>query len=390
MKFAQIKSLYDEYVLNTYTKTDLCLVKGKDAIVEDINGKEYLDFFPGWAVSGLGHCNIYVIRNIKNQIKKILHVSNNYYNELQCELSKVIIQNSFKGKVFYSNSGAEANEGAIKLARKFGSPDRFEIITMEKSFHGRTLATLTATGQEKIKKGFAPLPSGFIHVPFNDINALKNAIGHKTVAIMLELVQGEGGINIADEEYVKEIRKICNDRNLILIVDEVQTGIGRTGKMFAFQHYRIEPDVMTLAKSLGGGLPIGAMVVGERFCGVLTPGSHASTFGGSPIVCASSLGVFQAIQKDKLLENANKMSAYFKKTLDGLKERKLIIRKIKILGLMIGIELNTEDADSIYMRCLSKGLLINCTQKNILRIMPPLCVTKSQIDKAIKVLEECL
>ncbi len=390
MKLEQVKKLYDEYVLNTYTKTDLCLVKGKGAIVEDTSGKEYLDFFPGWAVSGLGHCNKYVIRNIKNQIKKILHVSNNYYNELQCELSRVIIQNSFNGKVFYSNSGAEANEGAIKLARKFGSPDRFEIITMEKSFHGRTLATLTATGQEKIKKGFGPLPLGFVHVPFNDINALKGALTAKTIAIMLELVQGEGGINIADQEYVKEIRKICNDKNLILIIDEVQTGIGRTGKMFAFQHYRIEPDVITLAKSLGGGLPIGAMVVGERFCGVLTPGSHASTFGGSPIVCASSLGVFEAIQKDRLLEKVNKMSAYFKKALDKLKKKKSIIGRIKILGLMIGIELNIEDADTIYRRSLSKGLLINCTQKNILRIMPPLYVKKSQIDKAIKVLEECL
>ncbi len=390
MKLDQIKNLYDQYVLNTYTKTDLCLVKGKGAIVEDTDGKEYLDFFPGWGVSGLGHCNRYVIRNIKNQIKKILHVSNNYYNELQCELSKVIIQNSFNGKVFYSNSGAEANEGAIKLARKFGSPDRFEIITMEKSFHGRTLATLTATGQEKIKKGFSPLPLGFVHVPFNDINALKGAVTAKTIAAMMELVQGEGGINIADQEYVKEIRKICNDKNLILIIDEVQTGIGRTGKMFAFQHYGIEPDVMTLAKSLGGGLPIGAMVVGERFCGVLTPGSHASTFGGSPIVCASSLGVFEAIQKDRLLEKANKMSAYFKKALDKLKEKKSIIKKIKILGLMIGIELNIEDADTIYRKSLSKGLLINCTQKNILRIMPPLYVKKSQIDKAIEVLEECL
>lgn len=390
MNFRQVKKLYDEYVLNTYTKTDLCIVKGKDAYVWDIDGKKYLDFFPGWAVSGLGHCNSYVIENVKKQLGRIIHVSNNYYNELQGELSKKIVQYSFKGKVFYANSGAEVNEGAIKLARKFGNPDRFEIITMEKSFHGRTLATLTATGQEKVKIGFDPLPSGFVHVPFNDINALKNAINPKTVGVMLELVQGEGGINIADKDYIKEVRGLCDAKNIILMIDEVQTGIGRTGRMFAYQYYGIEPDIMTLAKSLGGGLPIGAMVVKEKFAGILTPGSHASTFGGSPIVCAASLGVFEAIEKDGLLENAGRMSAYLKKALSELKKKKPVIKKIKILGLMIGVELDMDDADAVYKKCLSKGLLINCIQKNILRIMPPLCVRINEAERFIKILEESL
>jgi len=390
MTLEEVKKLYSDYVLNTYTRTDLCLVKGKDTIVEDVNGKKYLDFFPGWAVSGLGHCNRHVIKNVKDQIKKIVHVSNNYYNELQGELSRIIVHNSFNGKVFYSNSGAEANEGAIKLARKFGNPERFEVITMQKSFHGRTIATLTATGQDKVKKGFDPLPAGFKHVPFNDIKALEDAIGPKTVAVMLELVQGEGGINIADKEYVKDIRKICDEKNLVLIIDEVQTGAGRTGKMFAFQHYGIKPDVMTLAKSFGGGFPIGVMVVRDKFCGILTPGTHASTFGGSPVICAAALGVFEAIQKDDLLEKAEKMSLILKKSLEAIKARKPVIGKIKILGLMIGVELNVEDASGIYMKCLEKGLLINCTQKNILRIMPPLCVKKSEIKKAMQILEESL
>jgi len=390
MNLKQVKDLYGKYVLNTYTRKDLCLVKGKDANVEDINGKVYLDFFPGWVVSGLGHCNEYVIKNLNKQTKKILHVSNNYYSELQGELSKVIIENSFNGKVFYSNSGAEANEGAIKLARKFGNPSRFEIITMKKSFHGRTLATLTATGQDKVKIGFEPLPEGFRQVPFNDIQALKDAINTKTIAIMLELVQGEGGINIADKQYVKEIRKICDDEDLLLMIDEVQTGVGRTGKMFAFQHYGITPDVMTLAKALGGGLPIGAMVVRDKYCDVLTPGSHASTFGGSPIICAAALGVFEALGKGKLLKNANEMGTYLKTSLEALKKKHSVIKKIKTLGFMVGIELDMEDATSVYENCLDEGLLINCTQKNILRIMPPLCVKKAEIKKAVKILSDCL
>lgn len=390
MKLKQVKDLYDKYVLNTYTRTDLCLVKGKDSRVTDINGKVYLDFFPGWVVSGLGHCNKYVVKNITAQAKKLLHVSNNYYNALQGELSRVIIKNSFNGKVFYSNSGAEANECAIKLARKFGNPERYEIITMEKSFHGRTLATLTATGQDKVKKGFEPLPSGFTHVPFNDINALKNAITPKTVAIMLELVQGEGGINIADKEYVKELRQLCDEKGLLMIVDEVQTGIGRTGKVFGFQSYEVIPDVITLAKSLGGGLPIGVTVIRDKYCGILTPGTHASTFGGSPIVCAAALGVFEALTKGKLLKNVNKLSVYIKKALEKMKTELPVIKKIKILGFMIGVELDMEDGAKVYEEALKKGLLINCTQKNILRIMPPLCATKKETDEALGILKSIL
>jgi len=391
MNLNKLKKQYNKYVLNTYTRTDFCLVKGKDTVVQDINGKKYLDFFPGWVVSGVGHRNKFVLNRVKDQISKIFHVSNNYYNELQGELSQLIIEHSFKGKVFYGNSGAEANEGAIKLARKYGSKSkRYEIITMKKSFHGRSMATLSATGQDKIKKGFAPLVKGFKHIKFNDIQAVKKAVTKKTIAIMLEPIQGEGGINIADKKYMKELRSFCNKKDILLIFDEVQTGIGRTGKMFGCTYYGVKPDIMTLAKSLGGGLPIGVFVVAQKYSKVLVPGDHASTFGGSPLVCAAGLGVFDALTKGGLLKHANVMSDYFKKKLDLLTKKLPIIDKVKMVGLMIGIELDVTDGSSIYKECLEKGLLINCTQGNILRIMPPLCVTKKEADKALSILENVL
>jgi len=387
MNLKQVKRLYEDYVMNTYGRVDLCLVKGKDTIVEDIDGKKYLDFFPGWAVSGTGHRNSYVMKRVNDQLKKILHVSNNYYNELQGIASKTIIDNSFPGKVFYCNSGAEANEAAIKLARKFGHADgRYEIITMEKSFHGRTLATITATGQDKVKKGFEPLPEGFKHVPFNDIEAVNRALTKKTVAVMLEPIQGEGGINVADKEYIIALRKLCDKRNMLMIFDEVQTGMGRTGKVFAFQHYSVTPDIFTLAKTLGGGFPIGAMVAADKCSTVLTPGTHASTFGGSPVVSAAVLGVFDALKKGGFLKNVNKMGPYLIKELKGLQKAYPVIKKVKGLGLMIGVELGIDDAACVYKECLKKGLLINYTQNNILRIMPPMCVTKKEIDKAVGIL----
>ncbi|MDD5634332.1 MAG: aminotransferase class III-fold pyridoxal phosphate-dependent enzyme, partial [Candidatus Omnitrophica bacterium] len=249
MKYDDVKKLYDQYVLPTYTRQGLCLVKGKGIWVEDINGKKYLDFFPGWAVSGVGHRHPMVVKRVSKQLDRILHVSNNFYNDIQPVLAKKIIEYSFPGKVFFANSGAEANEGAIKLARRYGSPNRYEIITMEKSFHGRTLATITATGQDKVKTGFYPLLEGFKHVPFNDIAALERAITDKTVAVMLEPIQGEGGVNVADNDYVKKLSAICKEKDLLLIFDEVQTCMGRTGKMFGFEHYDVVPDAITLAKS---------------------------------------------------------------------------------------------------------------------------------------------
>jgi acetylornithine/N-succinyldiaminopimelate aminotransferase len=390
MDLNEIKKLYDSYVLSTYTRQDLCLVKGEGAWVEDIDGKKYLDFFPGWAVSGIGHRHPRVVKRLQDQLGKILHVSNNFYNDMQPILAEKIIEHSFMGRVFFSNSGSEANEGAIKLARKYGNPDRYEIITMEKSFHGRTLATLTATGQDKVKKGFSPLPEGFKHIPFNDIDAFKNAVTDKTVAVMIEPVQGEGGINVAGEAYIKELAGICKEKDILLIMDEVQTCMGRTGEMFAYKHFGIEPDAITLAKSLGGGLPIGALVVSERLKDVLSAGTHASTFGGSPIVCAAALGVFEAIEEEGLLENTVKMGAYLADKLNEMKENGNVVQEVKGKGLMIGVKLGIEDASAVIEKCVELGLLINCTQKNVLRIMPPVTVSKEEIDLALEKLSKAL
>jgi acetylornithine/N-succinyldiaminopimelate aminotransferase len=382
-------NLANTYILNTYNRVPVVFVKGRGTYIWDQDGKRYLDFFPGWAVSGLGHCHKRIVKTVSNQLKQIIHVSNNYYSYPQALLAQRLSSNSFGGKVFFSNSGAEANEAAIKLARAYGSKDgRYKIITMDKSFHGRTLATLTATGQEKVKNGFAPLPEGFVHVPFNDIDAVKKAIDDATVAIMLEPIQGEGGINIADNDYIKQIRKLCSAKDLLLIFDEVQTGMGRTGKLFCYQHYDILPDIMTLAKSLGAGLPIGAMIAAEKLVDVLKPGMHASTFGGSPVVCAAANAALDAIEKENLLANANRMGHYIVKGLNKLKKRfPDTINSIRHKALMIGVELNIAGG-SIVEACLEKGLLINCTQNNILRIMPPITVNKGQINKALKVLSD--
>lgn len=380
---------YSDYVMPTYTTFPLALEKGKGSHVWDVNGKKYLDFFPGWAVSGIGHCHTEVVRAIKDQAGKLIHVSNNYQHALQGGLAKEIIGNSFPGKIFFCNSGAEANEAAIKLARKFGNPERNEIITMERSFHGRTLATVTATGQSKFQKGFEPLPAGFVTVPFNNLGALEAAVSPKTVAVMMEPIQGEGGVYVADAKYLAAVRKLCTERNILLIFDEVQSGMGRTGKMFCYQNFGIQPDLLTLAKSLGGGFPIGALVAHKRIADILGPGTHGTTFGGSPLACAAALAVFRAIKKEKLLKNTVVLGAYLQKRLNELKKKHHIIREVRGIALMLGVELSV-DGKKIYEECLKKGLLINCTQGNVLRIMPPMVVKKSEIDQAISILDGVL
>ncbi|MEA3329107.1 MAG: aspartate aminotransferase family protein [Candidatus Omnitrophota bacterium] len=389
MKTKEVTDLYGKYVVPTYTQSPLVLVRGKGLMVWDIEGKQYLDFFPGWAVSGLGHCHPMVVNAVKDQCKRMIHISNNYYNHLQAKLAGVISKSSFGGKVFFCNSGAEANEAAIKFARIYGGSGRFEIITMKNSFHGRTLATVAATGQDKIKKGFDPLPEGFKHAPFNDFEAVKNAVTDKTTAIMLEPIQGEGGINIASKDYMFSLKQLCNEKNLLLIFDEVQTGMGRTGEMFCYQHYGVIPDIMTLAKSLGGGVPIGAMAVRADIAHTLKAGSHASTFGGSPLVCRAALAVFKAIEKDRLLNNVNLISKYLFDRLDNLREKYGIIKEIRGLGLMIGVELR-EECKPLAEECVKRGLLINCTQGNVLRLMPPLIVSKKHVDKALSILDKAL
>ncbi len=388
MNTKEIISQYEKYVIPTYKRNPLVFVKGKGTKLWDLEGRQFLDFFPGWGVSGLGHCHPNVVKAIKKQAGILLHMPNNYNTILQVELAKLLVDLSFAGKVFFCNSGAEANEAAIKLARKWGSDKgKYKIISMLGSFHGRTLATVAATGQEKYKQGFEPLVPGFTHVLFNDLDTLKSAIDDKTCAIMMEIIQGEGGINVADNKFVKGVRKLCNQNKILLIIDEVQTGLGRTGKMFAYQHYGIEPDIMTLAKTLGGGMPIGAMIAKNKISSVLGPATHASTFGGSPIVCAASIAVIETIKKEKLINNVDQMGNYLYNKCVYLKDKYSFISKIKGKGLMLGLEL-TIQGEPIFQKCLDKRLLINCTQGNILRFLPALNITKQLIDKAINILDE--
>lgn len=372
----------------TYTRLPLIFVKGKGMKLVDIDGKEYLDFFPGWGVSSLGHCHPDVVSAVRDQVDKLIHLPNNYLSIQQAKLAKEIIRHSFAGKVFFANSGAEANEAAVKLTRAYGK-GRYEIISFENSFHGRTLAALTMTGQSKYQEGFQPLPEGFKNVAYNDRDALKKALSDKTAGIIIELVQGEGGINVADKDFVLFLRKLCDEKKMLLIVDEVQTGLGRTGKMFAYEHYGITPDIITLAKALGGGLPIGAMVTAKEIADTLGPGRHASTFGGSPLVCKASLGVFKALREEKMIANAREMGEYLKKRLSELADKYSLIKEVRGLGLMIGIELNTA-GKPVVDECIKRGLLINCTHEKVLRLMPALNVTGKQIDKAIRILDAVL
>jgi acetylornithine/N-succinyldiaminopimelate aminotransferase len=363
-------------------------VKGKGSRLWDIHNKVYLDFFPGWGVGNLGHCHPKVMQAVRDQISKLIFIPNNYYHLPQANLAKEIVYWTYPAKVFFCNSGAEANEAAIKFSRKFGQ-GRYEIISFLDSFHGRTLAALAATGQKKYQSGFEPLPEGFKTVKFNDIEAVRAAISDKTIGIILELIQGEGGINVASKDFVLGLRKICDEKKLLLIIDEVQSGVGRTGKLFCYQHYGIIPDILTLAKALGGGLPIGVMLVKKEIADTLGPGMHASTFGGGPVICKAALAVLRAIQKEKLLANAKKMGEYLFFKLNALKDKYAVIKEVRGLGLMAGIELGVE-GKLVVERCLEKGLLINCTHDKVLRLMPALNITKREIDKAIKILGEAL
>ncbi|MFA7254539.1 MAG: aspartate aminotransferase family protein [Candidatus Omnitrophota bacterium] len=388
MKTADVQKLYEQYVMPTYTRVPVCLVKGKGTRVWDLEGKEYLDFFPGWAVSGIGHCHPVVVNAIKEQAKKILHISNNFFNIKQAELAKTISEASFPSRVFFCNSGAEANEGAIKFAKKYGNETgRFEIITMKNSFHGRTLAAMRATGQEKFHQGFQPLMEKFLHADFNDLESVKKLVTDKTIAIMLEPIQGEGGVSVATQEFLRGLRKLCDEKDMLLILDEVQTGVGRTGKMFAYQHYDLEPDIMTLAKTLGGGVPIGAFVVNRKIKKeVLTTGMHGSTFGGNPLVCAASLAVFKAIKKEKLLTNTIRMGELLEQEFQKLKAKYPVIESTRGIGLMRGLKLK-EPSAPYADEARAQGFLINATQGDILRIMPPMTVSVKEIKLGMKILD---
>jgi acetylornithine aminotransferase len=380
----------DQVMAATYQRFAIAFEKGQGSQLWDTEGRSYTDFVAGIAVCNLGHAHPRISAAVTHQVETLLHVSILYYTLPQVDLAAWLVGNSFADRVFFGNSGAEANEAAIKLARKYfkdrGEADRFRIISMERSFHGRTLATLSATGQEKIKKGFDPVLQGFDFVPFNDIEALRARISSTTCAVMLEPIQGEGGVRLPDEDYLKTVRQICNDTGALLIFDEIQTGMGRTGKLFAYQHFGIEPDVMTLAKALANGLPIGAMLARESIASAFGPGAHASTFGGTPIVTAAAIEVCRILMDDGVIEKGKAAGAYFKEQLLALKDRHAVIEDVRGRGLLLGMKLKVDGAP-IVKQCMQEGFLINCIQDRILRFIPPLIITRKEIDPLIACLD---
>lgn len=373
----------NSYLANTYRRFPIVITRGEGCWVYDHTGRRYLDFICGIAVCNLGHSHKRVVDSIKTQLEKLTHISNLFYNDMQIKAAELIVQNSFGDKVFFCNSGAEANEAAIKLARRYSykkyGKGRFKIITMENSFHGRTIATLSATGQRKFHEGFEPLVDGFTYVPFNSIESIEEEIDETTCAVMMELIQGEGGVHIASTEYVRKLREITEKRDILLIVDEVQTGIGRTGKLFAYEHYGITPDIMTLAKALGNGFPCGAMVAKEKVMDAFEIGSHASTFGGNPLASSAIVATLETIVDENLLSSAQKVGEYLRQGLMELKKSFGVIRDLRGIGLIWGLEV-CGNAQDIVEEFLKEGILLNLTSGNVIRILPPLIVKEEEID----------
>ena len=383
----------DKVIMKTYGRYPIAPVRGQGCELWDADGKRYLDFLAGVAVNNLGHCHPAVVKALQDQAATLIHCSNYYHIPQQIELAELLCNNSFADQAFFCNSGAEANEAAIKLARKFSREtyglERYEIITAADSFHGRTMATVSATGQEAVQRFFDPLLHGFKHVPFDDIDALKQAITPLTCAIMLEPVQGEGGVRIASENYFKHVRQLCDEHKVLLIFDEVQTGLGRTGKLFAHEHFGITPDIMTLAKALAGGAPIGTMLARAEIAKSFSPGTHGSTFGGNPLMTSAAIATINTLLEDQFLERANQMGAYLVEKLSGLMLRYSFIREVRGLGLMVGMILDISGAD-IVTKGLEKGLLLNVTQGKVLRFVPPLIITETEIDELVQILDEIL
>jgi acetylornithine aminotransferase/acetylornithine/N-succinyldiaminopimelate aminotransferase len=387
----ELIKLTNKYVAKNYGRYPIGLVRGKGTAVWDASGKKYIDFVAGLAVDNLGHCPPTVVKAIRKQAGKLLHVSNLYHIEPQSQLAAELTRLTFADKFFFCNSGTEANEAAIKLARRWfydnGQSKRYEIITMNDSFHGRTMASLSATAQKKIHTGFTPLLPGFKYVPFNNIAALKKALTKKTCAVLIEPIQGEGGVNLAQETYLKTLRKICNEKGILLIFDEIQTGFGRTGRLFAYERYKIKPDIITLAKALGGGIAIGAMGSTNKIIESFSPGTHGATFGGNPLACAASLASLKTLTKKGFLKKTSSTGDYFLEQLYGLRKKFSMIREVRGIGLMLAIELDRPGAE-VVTNCMKEGLLINCIQQNIIRFLPPLIITRKEIDLLIKTLSK--
>ena len=386
------QELEQKLFLRTAHRVPVTLVRGKGAWAWDDQGREYLDFVGGWAVNSLGHCPPVVVKALEKQARTLIQASNQFYTIPQIELAQLLVENSCLDRVFFCNSGAEANEGAVKLARRYGKlrlNGAYEVITTYSSFHGRTLAMTAATGQSKFQEPYIPLPDGFINVEYNNVEAVKRATSKQTCAVILEPVQGEGGVNIPDDGYLKKVQSWCREKGIPFILDEVQTGIGRTGTLFAYEQYGVEPDIMTLAKGLGSGVPIGALLAKENVS-VFSPGEHGSTFGGNPLVCAAAYATLKYIIDHKIPTQVKRVGDYFMTRLESLKQQFDFITELRGRGLLIALEFNQEIAEKLVLVCLNRGLLVNKVKPNALRFMPPLIITEREVDKAVGILRKAL
>ncbi len=384
--------LESKYIMNTYARLPIVLERGQGCLVWDTTGKQYLDMVAGIAVNVLGHCHPVITDALAKQSKLLVHTSNLYYTKPQIELARLLIENSCASRVFFANSGAEANEGAIKLARKWGKANRngaYEVISARSSFHGRTLATLAATGQHKYQIPFEPMPAGFTHVAYNDLVSLREATTDKTVAVLIEPVQGESGVHPARKRYLQLLRQWCDEKNLLLIFDEIQTAMGRTGHLFAYQHYGVEPDIFTMAKGTAGGVPSGVVLAKERAC-VFVPGDHGSTFGGNPLATAVGAAVLGYVIENKLWENAARVGAHIKARLDALMAANTKIAEVRQVGLMVGVDFTEEIAKDVVLNTLDKGLIVNATGPKTLRMVPPLILTTKEADTAVDIIASVL
>ena len=391
MKIDEIKARSKAVIMNTYSRYPIAFLRGEGVYLYDQDGKEYIDMLSGIAVCGLGHSHPKWINRIENQLKKISHTSNLYEIISQIECAEKIISRSFGGKCFFANSGAEVNEGAIKLARLYGQKNqRYKIVSAYQSFHGRTLAALSMTGQAKYHKGFEPLPDGFVFAEYNNLSDFENKIDSKTCAVMIEIIQGEGGVIPGDRCFIEGLQKLCSERDILFMIDEVQTGCARTGKWFAYQHYNVTPDVMTLAKSLAGGIPIGVLVARTPFSDIFQPGHHASTFGGNFIASEAASAFIDIVEEDNLLDNAVKMGETLQRALDNLVEKYDFITERRGVGLMQGLVMKNGIASKIVVKLLEKGIILNVAGGNTLRFLPPLIITEDIIEKSIGILDVIL
>jgi predicted acetylornithine/succinylornithine family transaminase len=380
---------FQRYVIGNYTRYPVCLVRGEGSEVRDAEGNRYLDFFPGWGCNLLGHCPPGVVAAVREQVGELIHVPNTWYTEVQGRLAQELSERSFGGQCFFCNSGTEAVETAIKLARLNGKPGRYKIISMLNSFHGRTMGALTATGQPKYHQGVEPMLAGFQYAPFGNLDAVARLIDNETCAILVEPIQGEGGINLPPVGYLSGLRELAEKHKLLLMFDEVQAGMGRTGRWFAHQHWGVEPDVMTLAKGIAGGVALGGVVARPAVAEKLKPGTHACTFGGNPLACRAALATIETIEQENLLERAEQIGQQFQERFENLRPRCPAIREIRVKGCMIGVELAV-DGTPVVTKCLDRRLLINCTHGTVIRLLPAMNLSDEQLDEGMQILEDVL